>query len=113
MWAGSKAEAGTLNRSHLDNHIASHLSRWADLVRGGGPGIARLCRDGTHSKTCAHMRAEGSKEQDMPLPVWITSQLHANGICEICAGTSAATTWAGTGQDICRNCCEKKRQANM
>ena len=49
----------------------------------------------------------------MPLPEWITSQLRTDGICEICADAPAATTWAGTGQEICWNCCEKKRQANM
>jgi len=48
----------------------------------------------------------------MPLPEWITSQLRHQGICEICAEQPATATWAGTGQDICWDCCENKRQAN-
>jgi len=42
------------------------------------------------------------------IPEWITSQLRARGLCECCGQQPAATTWAGTGQEICWDCCETK-----
>lgn len=47
------------------------------------------------------------------LPAWIASHRRAHGDCEACGERPAATEWAGTGQLICWECCEKKRAAGL
>lgn len=47
------------------------------------------------------------------VPDWVISQRRAQGLCEICGQQPAATVWAGTGQEICFDCCEGKRLANL
>ncbi len=47
------------------------------------------------------------------MPDWVISQRRAQGLCEICGQQPAATVWAGTGQEICFDCCEGKRLANL
>jgi hypothetical protein len=42
-------------------------------------------------------------------PEWIASQRKARGLCECCGQEPAVTEWAGTGQDICWTCVDKKR----
>jgi len=43
-------------------------------------------------------------------PEWVTSQRKARGLCECCGQAPATTTWAGTGQDVCWDCCEAKQE---
>lgn len=38
-------------------------------------------------------------------PQWIKSQRLARGQCEACGQAPAATTWAGTGEQVCWSCC--------
>ena len=47
------------------------------------------------------------------IPEWVASQLAARGICECCGSLPAATVWAGTGQRICWECVDRKREAGM
>jgi hypothetical protein len=46
------------------------------------------------------------------LPEWVASQRRDRGLCETCGQAPAATVWAGTGQEICWTCCDKKREEN-
>ena len=43
-------------------------------------------------------------------PDWIASQRRDRGLCEICGQAPIATTWAGTGQEICWDCTDAKRE---
>lgn len=45
------------------------------------------------------------------LPNWVKSHRKARGLCECCGRHPIATTWAGTGEEVCWDCCGKKRAA--
>jgi hypothetical protein len=47
------------------------------------------------------------------VPDWIKSQRKAAGMCELCGQHPAETIWAGTGEDVCWDCAEKKRGQHM
>lgn len=47
------------------------------------------------------------------VPDWVISERRARGDCERCGERRAATVWAGTGEVICWECCERKRQQGM
>ena len=49
----------------------------------------------------------------MSKPAWVTSQQRARGLCECCGAQPSTMTWAGTGQDICDECCDAKRAAGL
>lgn len=46
-------------------------------------------------------------------PEWIRSQRRALGLCETCGQNPPVTVWAGTGEHICWQCCDRKRAAGQ
>lgn len=50
------------------------------------------------------------RQAGVALPDWVRSVRRSRSECELC-GMPAATVWAGTGERLCWECCESKREA--
>ena len=57
--------------------------------------------------------AQSGQKAVTTVPDWVVSQRRARGDCESCGERPAVTEWAGTGELICWECCERKRGQGM